>query len=261
MPNNLIIPTAEPFFFPGSRTGVLLVHGFTGAPREMRWMGEYLNREHSFSVLGVRLSGHATQPEDMIRSSYRDWLASVEDGYALLSGTADHIVIMGLSMGGVLALTTAAYLPLQGVVAMSTPYKLPDDPRLRHIEWLSRIIPYMPKPGGEPDEGWFDKKAFQGHISYPQNPLHAIGELNKLMDQMHAALPLITVPVLLMHSRDDDYVIKDSMPRIHEALTTANKSMIWLEKSGHVITRDAQRQVVFQTAGEFVRSLSPQPIH
>ena len=62
----LTIPTAEPFFFPGEKsTGVLLTHGFTGAPKEMRWMGEYLNREHGYPCLGVRLAGHATRPEDM----------------------------------------------------------------------------------------------------------------------------------------------------------------------------------------------------
>ncbi|MBI1854527.1 MAG: carboxylesterase, partial [Chloroflexi bacterium] len=64
-----IIPTAEPFFLPGSKTGCLLIHGFTGAPKEMRWMGEYL-ADKGYSVLGVRLAGHATRPEDMIRSNW-----------------------------------------------------------------------------------------------------------------------------------------------------------------------------------------------
>ncbi|HEY3311096.1 MAG TPA: alpha/beta fold hydrolase [Anaerolineales bacterium] len=248
---NQIIPTAEPFFFPGSKTGILLVHGFTGAPKEMRRMGVYLHDEHDFTVLGVRLSGHATHPEDMIRSSYGDWLASVEDGFALLSNTVDNVIIMGLSMGGVLSLATAAYLPVKAVVAMSTTYRLPDDPRLRHIEWLSKMVAFMPKSSGEPDSGWFDKQAYKGHVSYPQNPLHAIGELYKLTAVMQAALPKISVPVLLMHSRDDDYVVKDSMPLIYEHLTTADKQMLWLEGSGHVITEDAQCMTVFTRAAEF----------
>lgn len=251
-----IIPTTEPFFFPGSRTGILMVHGFTGTPKEMRLMGEYLHKELNFSVLGVRLSGHATKPEDMIRSSYTDWLASVEDGFAMLSGATDSIILMGLSMGGILSLTSAASLPVIGVVAMSTPYKLPDDPRLRHIGWISKITTYMPKTNDAPDASWFDKQAFKDHISYPQNPVHAIGELNKLLDEMRAALPQIKVPVLLIHSHDDDYVIKDSMPRIYADLTTSDKSMVWIEKSGHVITRDAQRMTVFKTAAEFAKRIS-----
>src|SRR5512133_2707377 len=186
-----IIPTAEPFFFPAStEVGILLVHGFTGAPKEMRWMGEYLHAQ-GFTVLGVRLSGHATRPEDMIRSSYGDWLASVEDGFHLLSGAVKDVYIMGLSMGGVLTLTTSAYLPVKGLVAMSTPYCLPPDPRLRHIEWISKTIPFMPKGSEEPGSGWFDKEAWKEHISYPQNPVRSIGELNKLLTIMHEALPKI----------------------------------------------------------------------
>ncbi|MCE7861299.1 MAG: carboxylesterase, partial [Chloroflexi bacterium CFX2] len=60
-----IIETAEPFLLPGNRTGILLIHGFTGTPKEMRWMGDYLN-EFGYSCLGIRLAGHATTPEDMI---------------------------------------------------------------------------------------------------------------------------------------------------------------------------------------------------
>ena len=255
MPN--IIPTAEPFFFHGSKTGILLIHGFTGTPKEMRWMGEYLHREHHFTVLGIRLSGHATQPEDMFRSSYTDWLASVEDGYALLADCVDTIIPMGLSMGGILALTTAAYFPVKGVLTMSTPYKLPDDPRLKHIEWISKFAPFLPKGSNQPGAGWFDKQAYKEHISYPQNPTHAIGELIKLFSKMRTALPTISAPVLMIHSKDDDYVLKDSMPRIYADLPDGlDKQMLWIEGSGHVITRDAQRQVVFKAAADFVHRIT-----
>jgi len=250
---NQIIPTAEPFFFPAStEVGILLVHGFTGAPKEMRWLGEYLHQQ-GFTVLGVRLAGHATRPEDMIRSSYTDWLASVEDGYHLLSGVVKSIYCLGLSMGGVLTLTAAGYLPFKGLVTMSTPYQLPDDPRLRHIDWISKIIPFMPKGSEEPGSTWFDKEAYKVHVSYPENPLHAIGELNKLLSLMRATLPEIKVPALMIHSRNDSYVVKDSLPRIYEQLGSVDKEMRWIEGSGHVITRDAQRETVFQAAGDFVR--------
>jgi carboxylesterase len=78
-----IIPTAEAFFLPGqgenTRIGCLLTHGFTGAPKEMHPLGENFNRR-GYTVYGIRLNGHATRPEDMIRSRWRDWLLSVEDG-------------------------------------------------------------------------------------------------------------------------------------------------------------------------------------
>jgi carboxylesterase len=50
----MLIKTTEPFFFPGNDTGCLLIHGFTGAPTEMRPLGEFLAGK-GYTVLGVRL--------------------------------------------------------------------------------------------------------------------------------------------------------------------------------------------------------------
>jgi carboxylesterase len=254
-----IISTAEPFFFPGrgehSKTGCLVTHGFTGAPKEMRWLGETLNQE-GYTVCGIRLNGHATKPEDMIRSRWQDWLLSVEDGYHLLRGCADKVFLLGLSMGGVLSLTTASRLPVQGVVAMSTPFRLPDHWLLRFTRPLSWFIPYMPKGKGAPDEGWFDKQAFKQHVAYPKNPVRAAGELNQLMTVMRESLPQVRVPALLIHSRDDDYVIRDSMEKIHAALGSTDKQMLWVEGGGHVITEEPTRETVFKAAADFIKRVA-----
>ena len=250
-----IIPTAEPFFFLGDRSkpACLLVHGFTGAPKEMRWMGEYLN-EQGYTCLGVRLAGHATDPEDMIRSNWTDWTASVEDGYHLLSGITEDIFLVGLSMGGVLSLLMSAQLDVRGVVAMSTPYKLKDDPRLPFVGLISRIKPYMPKSKDPPGTGWFDQDSWKDHISYPKNPVRSVGELNKLLGEMHKALPKVDVPVLLVHSKDDTYVSPESIELIYNDLKNASdKTKLYLTGSGHVVTRDAARRQVFEAAVEFIR--------
>ncbi len=252
---NQIIPTTEPFLLPGnSNIGCILTHGFTGTPKEMRWMGEALQK-NGITVLGPRLTGHATRPEDMIRSRYTDWIASVEDAYCLLSGMVEHIYLAGLSMGGALALLGASYLPVRGVIAMAAPYRLPDDPRLRHIEWLSKTIAYMPK-SNEPDgAGWFDKSAYQDHISYPQNPLRSISELNKLLGELRNALPKVTAPALLIYSSDDHYLpmgSEDSLNYIYNHLGSATKEKLLISGSGHVLPRDARRETVFQTAIDFI---------
>jgi len=137
---------------------------------------------------------------------------------------------------------------------MSTPYKLPDDPRLRHIEWISKIVAYMPKSDDEPGASWFDKEAWKGHISYPENPVRSIGELNKLLAEMRAALPKIDVPVLLIHSKDDRYVLPENMEMIYADLKTASdKTKLYITGSGHVVTRDAARRHVFESVLEFIQ--------
>ena len=257
-----IIPTAEPFFFPGhgdnARIGCLVTHGFTGAPKEMRWLGEYLNHQ-GYTVCGMRLAGHATRPEDMLRSRWRDWLLSVEDGYALLRSCTDQVCLLGLSMGGVLSLTAAARFPVKGVVAMSTPYDLP---ALSMPLWMARFLslfkPYFPK-GKVPGSGWLDPAAYAQHVAYPMNPVRSAVELKLLIEEMHAALPKISVPVLLIHSRDDDYVVKDSMEQIYQALGSFDKQMLWVEGGGHVITEEPTREAVYKAAADFVQRVC-QPV-
>jgi len=188
----MIIPTAEPFFFPGNKVGCLLTHGFTGAPKEMRWMGEYLSEE-GFSVLGVRLAGHATNPEEMIRSRYIDWMHSVEDGYHLLQGVADKVVLVGLSMGGALSLLMASKLDVAGVFAMSTPFVI-TDPRVKFAKILSLFVKHMSKSDDEPGSGWLDKESWKDHVSYTQNPVRSVVEIDLLLNEMRAALPKVKVP-------------------------------------------------------------------
>ena len=252
-----IIPTAEPFFFPGdpSKAACLLIHGFTGAPKEMRLLGEYLNR-HGYSCLGVRLAGHATHPEDMIRSRYTDWIASVESGYHLLCGITNHVFLVGLSMGGVLALVSSASLKVRGVVAMSTPNRLPNDYPVWFLRAASRVFRYSPKRRGDPGSGWFDKTAYQEQVSYPKNPVRSVAELKQLILAMNAALPNVTVPVLLMHSKDDTYVLPANMERIYSGLVNArDKTKLYITGSGHVVTRDAARGQVFQSTLEFIHRI------
>ncbi|MFO7584138.1 MAG: alpha/beta fold hydrolase [Anaerolineales bacterium] len=253
------LPTAEPFFFPGVKsTGILLTHGFTGTPKEMRWMGEYLNQKHGFTCLGVRLAGHATSPEDMIRSRYEDWLASVEDGYHLLRGHCEQIVLVGLSMGGVLSLINATRLDVAGVLAMATPYGLPPDWRLNYTEIISKFIPYMPKSKDPPRTGWVDKEAWDEHVAYPQNPLRSIGELKKLLSLLRESLPNVTVPTMLIYSQDDKYLPLGSlasMEYIYTHIGATRKEKLVISGSGHVLPRDAQREQVFAAAAKFIQSL------
>jgi carboxylesterase len=252
-----IIPTAEPFLLLGepAKPACLLIHGFTGTPKEMHWMGEFLN-QYGYTSLGIRLAGHATHPEDMIRSNWTDWTASIEDGYHLLRGLSKTIFLMGLSMGGILSLLISTRLEVAGVVAMSTPYKLPDDPRLRYVDWISKVHRYMPKSNNKPGSGWFDQDAWKDHISYPQNPVRSIGQLNRLLIAMRAALPEVRVPVLLIHSKDDRYVLPDNLESIYTNLHNASeKTKLYITGSGHVLVRDAVRLQVFQSVLEFIQRI------
>jgi carboxylesterase len=253
----MIIPTAEPFFFPGDRVGCLLIHGFTGAPKEMRWMGEYLASQ-GYTVLGVRLAGHATRLEDMMRMHWQDWLASVEDGYYLLKGCVDQVFIIGLSMGGILSLLFTSQHPISGVVAISTLYAMPDDPRLPFIRFLSPLVPTVKK--GPPD--WRNPEAVKDHVEYSIYPTRGVIQLRELLSEMRSALPLVRAPALIVHSKRDGGVPPHNAEQILRALGSQDKQLLWVENSGHVIPREPDRHLVFTKIDEFIHRVqnSPQPV-
>ncbi|HUE99704.1 MAG TPA: alpha/beta fold hydrolase, partial [Anaerolineales bacterium] len=210
------------------------------------------------SCLGVRLAGHATDPEDMIRSRWTDWTASVEDGYRLLCSVTDSIFLVGLSMGGILSLLMSTRLTprVKGVIAMSTPSRLPTDYPVWLMKFISLFVKYRPKTREAPGSGWFDKAAYKDHVAYRKNPVRSSAELKKLILEMHAALPDVKVPVLLMHSKDETYILPDNMETIYERLVHApEKTKLYITGSGHVLPRDASREQVFKSAVEFIQRI------
>lgn len=251
---NLILEGGEPFFIPGNHIGCLLIHGFTGTPKEMHWLGEHLANE-GYTVLGPRLFGHATEQRDMIRARWSDWVASAADGYHLLHDVCSQVVLMGLSMGGALALYLGTRFPVAGIVAMSTPYVIPN-PLMRHLRPIVPLISRVWRYAAKGPSDWRDPEAAEGHLDYRGYPLRAAAELDDLLAEMRRGLHRLTAPALLIYSRGDQAVDAEHTRAISKNLTSSEAEILWVENSGHVITRDAEREVVFAAAADFVRRVT-----
>src|SRR5881227_239502 len=98
------------YLWPGGRSGVLLVHGLTGTPTEMRFVARGLHQA-GFTVQAVQLAGHCGSAQDLIATGWRDWYRSVEMAALELREEVDHLFVAGLSMGAVLALKLAIERP------------------------------------------------------------------------------------------------------------------------------------------------------
>lgn len=244
-----IIPTAEPFFLKGNDTFCILIHGFTGSPKEMRWLGEYLNK-NSYSVIAPRLPGHATDPKDMKRIKWKDWVSSIEDIYNYCKPNAQKIFIIGLSMGGILASYSSAYLSYNGLITISTPYEFPQkDWRLPFVRILSVIKPRIDKGSGD----WQNKEAEVDHIDYPFYPTKSIAELRDLIIQYQQVLPSLSLPSLHIHSTKDQSVPYHHLDNLFHHNGSSKKQMFTVENSGHVIIREPDRFLVFERILNFIK--------
>jgi carboxylesterase len=263
MENLNIMAGAKPFFYPGNDTGCLVVHGLTGTPSEVRWLGQHLHAQ-GYTVHGPRLAGHATTFDDLSRVTWREWYFSALSGYELLRAQCQRVFVLGLSMGGVLSLTLAAREPVAGLVAMSTPNRL-DDWRVRLLmPLLSRVISALPK-AGDPlpiEEDPFQQEVIAeqrrrgedpiGHPSYHDWSVCGLVELNRLLAVMRAGLPNVTAPALLIHARNDNVVPFDNLQLNFDALGSAYKQCLIIDESDHVLTEDEERDRVFQAAADFI---------
>lgn len=239
-----LMPGAEPFLLPGGPAGCLLIHGFTASPQEMRGLGQALAAA-GHTVLAPRLAHHGTDPADMNRSRWHDWYLSALDGWYLLQGLCEKVVVVGLSMGGLTALLLAARLPVAGVVAMSVPMLLHADWRMRFVRPLGLVKPYFEKADWE-------AQAERGRVAYPVSPTLAVGEIAAYVELVDKALLAVTAPVLLIHDKEDPTAPPESMPHIYRRIGSLHKEMVWLESGVHVITDGPDREAVLARVVGFV---------
>ncbi|MGH7838563.1 MAG: alpha/beta hydrolase, partial [Candidatus Binataceae bacterium] len=192
------------FSLPGQGLSALLIHGLTGTPYEMRYLGERLAAA-GIRVHGVKLAGHASAPEALGATSHTNWYESVIAGFERLRAYGDPIVVAGLSMGALLGARLAIEQP-EGVVALAMLSPALFIPRRAQL--LLRLL----RPLGREDRIYFrtpegadihDAAARQVHPGSRLLPLRAALNLLVLSAHVRQRLRALEQPVLLIHSRQD----------------------------------------------------------
>lgn len=235
------------FFLEGGPTGVLLIHGFTGSPPEMRLLGDYLH-ERGLTVSAPLLPGHGTRVEELNACAWTDWTGSAEAALADLRGRCETVFVGGLSMGALLTLDLAAKDGLAGAMAYSPAAKVAN--RLIYVSPVGKyLVPKWPK---SEDTDLTDPEARRRTWSYETFPSFAAHELLKLIRHVEQLLPEVTCPLLVVHSTGDEMIRGDSAEFVYEGVGAADKELVTLHNSGHVITVDSEWRVVAERTWRFV---------
>jgi carboxylesterase len=241
----------SPFFFDGGSVGVLLIHGFTGAPPEMRPMGEYLAAQ-GYTVSGPRLAGHGTNWQEMNRTRWQDWVNSAGVALTQLQARCRQVFVGGLSMGSLVTLYLGAHHPeISGLIPMAPALKVADN-----LIYLTPIAKYFIKKLAKDettDCDLTDPDAPDRLWSYPVNPVAAAHELLKLQRQVQRTLDRIAQPVLIFQGRLDRAVSLDGASLLFQSVSSTDKQLVWLENSGHCLTVDSEREGVWQTTHDWIQ--------
>jgi carboxylesterase len=223
--------------------GVLLVHGFTATPWEMRSLGAAL-AEAGFSVLAVRLPGHGTTPEDLAERRWEEWLAAVQTGHQLLAARCPRVYGVGMSTGGLLLLALAEAHPMGGLVLLS-PYL-----RLRHpLAWASGFLRFL--------------HPFQHHrlrpdlrpFYYDRRPVHGVFQLLRLLRRLRRSLGRLTLPILGIGSVGDQVIRVDSALELFRKLGSPQRELhLFGPEVPHVLITDEnpRRQEVIRLVITFI---------
>jgi len=262
------------FFFEGGRSGVLLIHGLTGTPMEMRLLGKGLNRA-GFTVHGMQLAGHCGNADDLLGTGWRDWYASVEKAADEMLDKVDHLFVGGLSMGALLALKLAAEQPdrVAGVGVYGATFRY-DGWSIPWSARLSFMLPLLKKLGigrnrsfmEQPPYGIRDERlraqvstAMLGGDSaaagLPGNPWYSLAEMHELAADVRRQLPQVTAPCLVAHASEDDVAsLKNAELVMREV--SAPTELLLLEDSYHMITIDKERRTLIDRSAAFFDSIA-----
>lgn len=243
----------ESFFLPGGEPGVMLIHGFLTSPDEMRPLGEYLSAA-GMTVLGIRLAGHGTRPRDLYATDWQDWRTDARKGLSKLRQSCSRVCVAGLSLGGALALYTAALFSVERIVTFSAPDSETIRPALvRLLKPASRVIRYIPKIGSDVR----DRAARRRHCTYRRIPLRSMVQIAELLADLEDKLHRVKAPTLLVQARRDQVVPSATVDRIAGKLGGPSR-IFRVERGGHSVIVDVDREAVFAQTLAWLRG-DPDP--
>ncbi|MDO3413363.1 alpha/beta fold hydrolase [Saccharibacillus sp. CPCC 101409] len=241
----------QPFTYEAGRRAVLLLHGFTGNPADVRKLGRYLHRK-GYTCHAPLYTGHGDAPEELLDISPQQWWRDAELGYKLLREKGyDEIAAAGVSLGGVFALrlgADAAQSPVKGVVSMCAPIrgKSADD-------LFERVLGYART-----------YKTFEGKApeivqaeteNLKSRPRNRLSELQELISQTGGVLEEIESPVYVMQGGLDSPLYLDSADVIYSLVSNPRKRFKTFPDSGHILTLGPEQEQVFEEVYRFLEGL------
>ena len=236
---------------PPSREAVLLLHGFGDSPQSLHHLARALHAR-GFAVYAPLLPGHGRTLRDFRASGWRSWLTAARAALRAVAGRHERVGVVGLSMGGALAVELAAESTGIAALVLLAPYiEAPLAVRVHARAWalVGSVVPYLT---GDNPRSIQDPGERARAISYRAAPPRLVAELVALGDRARLDLPRVSAPTLYIQSREDNRLTVEGAERTFAALGSTTKVLEWVTGAGHVITVDFGWERVATRVGDWL---------
>ena len=246
---------------------VILIHGLTGTPNEMRFLANYLNKK-GYTVVCPRLANHGESLSVLKHTKWQELYRSVRDHADVKKALAGEgpVFVAGLSMGALLALVLADELKerITGVTCLAPTlfYDGWNTPGAKYFMPLACTpIKYFCYFKEEPPYGirneaiqsrvhkYYSNASFEhmenvAQYGYPFYPVTQLYQLKLLVRYLSKRLTRMKTPIQLIQAKDDDMTSIKNSKYIYDRVRSDIKEMIFLYNSYHVISVDQERDIV-----------------
>ena len=252
------------------KKGVLLFHGLTGSPFEMKKYGDFLFK-NGFDVFCYSFPGHGNRISEIESVTDKDWRDFAQEKYDLLRKNYNHFFVSGLCLGAAMAVYLGEHnKDITGIVALSTTLFLDGF----CIPWTVHLLPFALNTITRfyytfPEDDCFGIKnertrkslakiTAKANISMDNYPLNCVDGLLKLSKNVRQNLKKVTCPILCIHSKYDNLASPKSAQVVMNGVSSSVKKYVELEDSYHMVLYDNEKEFVMNTVKEFLDELVPQ---
>jgi len=226
----------------GSSVGCLIIHGFGGSTDEVAPLSDYLSGR-GFDTYCPRLKGHTGNRKDLAGSNYREWIKSAEDGLKNLAAGCERVIIIGFSMGGLIAVNLSMAYDISALVTLNTPIYYIDMKRVM-VNLLEDI----------------KSLSFSNLKKYVQVPLSVpVPAFRNFKAILSSTMPLIkniSCPVFTAQALEDDAVKWESADYIYRNTCSNSKVVRYYRNCGHIICHSPASGELFRDVEHFIRNVT-----
>jgi carboxylesterase len=270
-----------------SKCGILLLHGLTGVPSEMRPVEKALQKL-GYETVAATLAGHGSTNDELLNVQWQQWIDSAQQALDELSGRVDEVVVCGLSMGAsICSILAARNEKIRGLIMLSPTlcYDSPEiDAKLHLRIYKSQLVrdiihvlccalPAVGKlmywtetpPYGLKDERLqrqitkaieAAKRGEDTKFGLFRTYFISLAQMNFITDAFRQSAASVKCPTLIISSLEDTLVSINNAADTYAMLGTTDKYMAMLTGCDHVLTLDLKRNYVSSLIGEFMEALT-----